>query len=247
MAVRSLSRETKRSTSKLGEQPQFAFRTWGGQRVGAGRKPWGGRARVAHVARPEHRRWLPVHVTLRAARGVPSLRNEAVFRAVRHALARASGKTFDLVHFSVQTDHVHLLVESADKGSLSRGTSGLSIRLARAVNRVIGRRGHVWGDRYHARALYSPREVRNTLVYVLMNWRKHVRSARGFDPCTSAFWFDGWKGSIPREPPEWDQSLGCPVVPSRTWLGSRGWKRHGLIDSRELPKGSAVVAQRPPP
>src|SRR5262249_51577855 len=35
------------------------------------------------------------------------------------------------------------------------------------------------GDRYHARSLSTPREVRNALVYVLNNWRKHVRGAPG--------------------------------------------------------------------
>jgi hypothetical protein len=37
----------------------------------------------------------------------------------------------------------------------------------------MGRSGKVFHERYHARHLRSPRQVRNVLVYVLNNWRKH--------------------------------------------------------------------------
>src|SRR5207249_11291647 len=61
------------------------------------------------------------------------------------------------------------------------------------VNRVLGRCGRVWSDRFHARPLRTPREVRNGLIYVLQNWQKHVRGARGFDWRSSAIWFGGWQ------------------------------------------------------
>jgi REP-associated tyrosine transposase len=142
----------------------------------------------------------------------------------------------------VQADHVHLVVEADDRVALSHGASGLAIRLARTVNRLLRRRGRVWGDRYHARALATPREVRHALVYVLMNWRKHVHRARGLDPCASAFWFDGWQT---RAPPanqfNWNPTDEPPVVPARTWLGTTGWRRHGLVDVRECPKLPAVA------
>ena len=49
------------------------------------------------------------------------------------------------------------------------------------------------GDRYHVRALETPREVRHALVYVLQNWRKHLTDVRGLDPRSSAAWFTGWR------------------------------------------------------
>jgi hypothetical protein len=110
---------------------------------------------------------------------------------------------------------------------------GLTIRVARAVNRALGRKGSVWNDRYHARALSTPREVRHGLVYVLMNFRKHLRhQPRGLDPCSSAPWFDGFRDS--HQPLAGD----CPASASRTWLGSVGWRRHGLIGIYERPAGS---------
>jgi REP element-mobilizing transposase RayT len=59
----------------------------------------------------------------------------------------ASTERFRLLQFPVQHDHVHLIVEANDTQSFVRGLQGLAIRVARACNRMLGRRGAVWGDR----------------------------------------------------------------------------------------------------
>ncbi|HEY8925678.1 MAG TPA: hypothetical protein VIU64_14925, partial [Polyangia bacterium] len=85
--------------------------------------------------------------------------------------------------------------------------------------------------RYHARALRTPREVRLGLVYVLLNFRKHLRAGPGVDPRSSGPWFEGWERppSAPRAP--------SPVAPPRTWLGALGWRgAGGPIDCRETPR-----------
>jgi REP element-mobilizing transposase RayT len=188
------------------------------------------------LARPEHDRRHPVHVTLRVDRRLPSLRKQTVFLNVRRAIGRASRDSFRVVHFSVQADHVHLLVEVDGKICLSRGASGLSIRVARAVNRVLGRRGRVWSDRFHARALRSPREVRHAIVYVVMNFKKHLPSEMSIDDRSSAYWLDGWKAPPPLAPPVgWNLAETIPVRPPRTWLARTAWRRYGLIDERERP------------
>jgi putative transposase len=177
-----------------------------------------------------------VHVTMRVRPGMRSLRTDDLYSAVRDALAGASTPAFRLVQFSVQADHLHLLVEASEKRALALGLRGISIRVARAVNRTLGRTGPVWGDRYHARALATPREVRHALVYVLMNFRKHLRHCPGgLDPCSSAAWFDGF-----REGRSIDAKATSPpaVAASRTWLGTFGWRRHGLIGVRERPSGA---------
>jgi REP element-mobilizing transposase RayT len=174
----------------------------------------------------------PVHVTLRARPEISSLRGPETFPAVRRALAAASKSDFRLIHFSVQADHLHLLVEGSDSRALALGIRGLIIRVARAINRVLDHTGSVWNDRYHARALTSPREVRQGLVYVLMNFRKHVRHQPwGVDPCSSAPWFDGFRDTHHSPGGE------CPVAAPRTWLAGVGWRRHGLIGIYERPAG----------
>ena len=204
---------------------------------------------VAHRPRQAHEAGHPVHVTLRAGHEAAFLREEVVFRRVRQALAAASRQTFRVVHFSVQRDHVHLLVEAEDGAALRSGVQGLAIRVARAVNRALGRRGRVWSGRYHRRDLEGPREVPAALVYVLQNGRKHGVVARAaLDPRSSvAYLFLGFTPGGERRraalaareelaPPE-----RLPVCAPETWLARVGWivRGGGLLDPREGPAPQA--------
>src|SRR6478752_7772165 len=96
-------------------------RRWGGKRGGAGRKLEAARSTPPHRPRPPHRGRWPVHVTLRAREAIPSLRSARVFPVLRRSLAASHKEAFRVVHFSVQTDHVHLVVEGDDPISLVRG------------------------------------------------------------------------------------------------------------------------------
>jgi putative transposase len=91
------------------------------------------------------------------------------------------------------------------------------IRLALRINKLLGRkRGHVWGDRFHARELTSPREVRRALVYLMSNHLKHGAHDVGLiDPFSSAFWLDGMSRLDPVLHP---RSLPEPTRESITWL-----------------------------
>src|SRR6185503_20762307 len=95
-----------------------------------------------------------------------------------------------------------LIVEARDPRELARALQGLCIRMAKGLNRVMGRKGTVFADRYHARSLATPTEVRRALVYVLGNGRKHLTRvghrlpSSWLDPFSSAAWFDGWTVAI---------------------------------------------------
>jgi len=233
----------------LSEQLDFRFPcSWGGARIGAGRPrgPRSRRRRVPHSPRPIHRKSYPLHVTLRARWGLPPFREQVIFRSIRDALEKASrsprvGDGFRVIHFSVQRDHLHLIVEAHDSSSRSRGMQGLAIRVARAVNRLLRNRGNVWKERYHAHTLRTPREVRNAIVYVLMNAKKHGVALAGIDALSSAPFFDG----IARIAPI-DVHNG-PVAAPRTWLAGVGWRRLGLIDPRERPLSGARSVQKHAP
>lgn len=118
----------------------------------------------------------------------------------------------------------------------------IGARLARAVNRVAGRKGSVFAERYHLRLLPTPKEVRNALRYVLLNARRHAAAVHAavarLDPASSARWFDGWKvGSsrVPSPPEGPGPTHRPPVARARTWLLSVGWRRHGLLDPADVP------------
>jgi len=210
----------------------------GGARKGAGRPRLPPHARhTPHRSRARHRKANPVHVTLRAR--LSSLRTEMLSRTVL-AAARASNRDwFRITHYSIQENHIHLIVEATDTASLSSGMRGLMVRTALRVNRRLGRRGQFWADRWHGASLGSLRQVRNALVYVIQNRRKHAsrsNSRPSLDPLSSAEWFDGFREPIPRS----FHSIGPPSTsPAQTWLLRIGWKKRGLISQTESPKESA--------
>ena len=219
---------------------------WGGRREGAGRKPTkGGRRTIAHRTRPFHEANHPVHVTLKVRRGV-HLRRWATAKEIGEAIRKASTeggaaaerrRTFRVIHFSIQPDHLHLIVEATSKRALGRGMGGLASRLARRLNRKLRRRGPLFRERYHARALATPLEVRRCIAYVLTNAAKHddpipdrdTQVVDGIDPCSSARWFPGWM----RPPPAPEKPSPC--AEPRTWLATTGWRRHGLLRRSEQP------------
>lgn len=156
-----------------------------------GPKP-GLRPNVRHRERAVHKYWNPLHVTMRAVRGLPTFRAQILFAAFEFAVRTTRREDFRIVEFSVQDDHLHLIVEADDNGALARGMKSFSVRANRLFNAALGRgRGRVWGDRYHRRDLTSPRQVRNALVYCLSNYKKHQGVTSGaprIDPCSSARW-----------------------------------------------------------
>src|SRR5438105_9856760 len=191
-------------------QLSFKLRSWGGKRRHAGRNPNGTTAGVSHLVREGFPSRYPVHVTLRTLPDVGYLRGWKLFHAIRDAIHQAQERFgVRVVHFSIQGNHVHLLVEAEGAESLARGMQGLTIRLARAINRAARRRGKVFMDRYHSHILSTPPEVANALRYLLENFRHHLRpdiAPAGLDPCSSAAWV-----SVPLAP-------DAPVLPPRTWL-----------------------------
>src|SRR5690606_24678043 len=155
-------------------------------------------------------------------------------------LADSHKAGFRVVHYSLQGDHLHLVVEAHGRVELARGMQGLGIRLAKRMNARLGRRrGHVLADRYHARVLGTPTEVRRALLYVLNNARHHAAQASctypasWLDPYSSAACCAGWRDRPPDAPT-------C-TAPPRAWLLTRGWRRRGLLDS------AAVPGSTPPP
>src|SRR5436190_21715710 len=211
---------------KRSRQFTLQFPERGGARQGAGRKPKGEPALMSHAKRVALAARHPLHVTLRVESGLRSLRTPRAHNAVRVALAAgASRYGMRLVEYVVMTNPIHLICEAEGTVALSRGIKGLWVRIARALNRLWSRIGAVFADRYHCRALKSPREVRNALNYVLQNAAHHKIHFAGPDPCSSGEWFDGWKQ-------EWVERADCasPFSRARTWLLTVGWRRHGLID-----------------
>ncbi len=215
-----------RRKSRRPWQPDLPFTRRGGRRPGAGRPKEEG-AGVSHLTRAPLAARFPVHVTLRVRDGMPSLRRNRALAAIGGAFHAGHDRFgFRLNHYSIQSNHIHLIVEAKDRTALTRGMQGLSIRIAKALNRLWHRRGKLFSDRYHDHILRTPREVKNALAYVLLNLERHgILAIDGPDRCTSAQSFDGWRHHRPHP----DNPLLLPTARPRTWLLTKGWRRHGLI------------------
>jgi len=224
----------------------------GGPRLGAGR-PRSGIHHDPKQAREPFGRPAPALITLRILKGIPPLRCGALIRALRESFRQACERDdFRRLHYSVQNEHLHLLVEAEDNVALGRGMMSISSRVAHVVKRVFGldvngaesgkEGGKKSGKRkvldgpYHSRLLTSPRQVWNALRYILLNIRKHYQQRWGvappvqLDACSSARWLDGWTLDLPS-----DRAGPREVAIARSWLLSKGWRRHGPIDPASVP------------
>ena len=253
--------------------------TRGGKRKGAGRPPANPdlkRKNASHRRRPEHAARCPVHVTMRVAKGLPPLRCELIQKLLKEVLKAQSrrdyGTGFQVVHFSIQDNHLHVAaeakgaaaeeiarsprllsqrarrgLETKDRDMIRRGIAGLAISFARRLNKLLRRRGKVWAERHHRRDLTTPTDVRNTLFYIFQNFRRHGTRVHGIgatDRFSTAPSFDGWLDAL--DTPE---SLGDTEPwrpPTRTWLLGRGWLRGGgLLSTGEAPPLSPHVRFSP--
>ncbi len=190
------------------KQVPFRFRTHGGKRKNAGRKPNGTRAGVSHLARERFARLLPVHVVVRFADHVYNLRSRRCFSALSRAFGAAAERFgVRIVQFSVQGNHVHLVVEAESNEALARAMKGFSVRVARGLNRVMHRRGAVLADRYHSHVLRTPTETRRAVRYVRNNGVQHATVAHVDQ--------DSYASHA--------SHVSLPVP--HTWLLREGWRR----------------------
>ncbi len=230
------------------KQLKFEKKSWGGRRAGAGRKKIL-LSEPSHIKREIVTQKTPVHVTLKIHKGLPSLRQTNIFLLIAKAIAKARSHGLRVIHFSVQSNHLHMLVEANSHHEFVRGMQSLTIRLAKAIKKSLGSAGDkiakVFLGRFHSRVLKSPAEVKRALRYVLQNTAKHLgrgkREPLVLDQCSSVHMLENPRtlfGSraetkyarefFKRGPPPLHQrvakSVGEFLSKPRSWVLVRGWK-----------------------
>ena len=118
---------------------------WGGARKGAGRKAGPGRRPTPHRVRPAHKASHPVHLTMRAVRGLPSLRRPAMYRVALPASPGRRAGRFGWCSSPYSAITCICWWRPATKNALSGGARGLAIRSARRLNRHLGLGGQGLG------------------------------------------------------------------------------------------------------
>lgn len=200
---------------------------WGGKRRGAGRPNRSGQ--VSHGKRPHVNFKKPLHITMRMKDRLASLRNKVMLKQFKLAASQAMGFGVHVIHFSLQKNHIHMIVEAKDNLALHRGMKSLNGRLGKKIRRLSGGRGAAWAGRFHLHVLNTPSEMKRALEYVLLNQAKHRHFIEHIDEFSSGYSFRNWReligrrfrGLIAQQVDFRDQGLSPP----RSWLCSRGWIR----------------------
>jgi REP element-mobilizing transposase RayT len=248
-------KDVNRMREKLRGAPTFPWMNHGGVRQGAGRKAEkdadGKRVHSSHAVREQFTWNRPVHVTVRVRAGLPSLRGKELAPVVLKALEAGNEREgFRLVHFSVLSNHVHLICEAEGPKALGAAMKGLNVRIARAINKALELTGAVIEERYHLEVLGSPAQVRNAVDYVLRNGEKHgahcaVRHGDRRpcpDPLSSAAWFAHWKESELNVLAA--QSSATIVRPAQCWLLREGLRQVERLPMRGAPPGHRRAVER---
>lgn len=225
--------------SRQPKQLVLEMNTWGGARVGAGRPAANERPEVAHVARRFGKPSQPVHVTLRLREGLPSLRQPAPWAAIVALMIALRERTdFRVVHYSVMRNHLHLIIEADGREQFFDGMKALLARLALQLNALFERKGRLFAGRYHSHVLSTPDEVRNAILYVLLNTRKHAAetgdhyAVHWLDPYSSAATFREWSRPISTS----TRDVG--TSPAQTSFLREGWRKAGSLDPTTIPGGT---------
>ncbi len=152
------------------KKKQLDFNLYNGSR--GGRRPDSGRKRihsrgVAHRKREDVSKKTPLHINFKFK---TAIRNKDNLKLLKRAIINARSHGLRIIHFSLQYNHVHLIIESENNASLTKGMRSLTVTFAKGL-----KKGRVQLERYHLHVLRSLRESRNAVNYVLFNQQKHEK------------------------------------------------------------------------
>ena len=139
---------------------------------------------IRYIKRAHIRKPTPLHLTIKLIRA--DIQNKIILKALRRAIMRARLQGMEIIHYSLEHDHVHLYAEARDNGTLAQGMKALGVTLAKRINGYFKSKGSCYKTRYHLRILKSASEVKNVLNYILKNGIKHKRTKNVVDPYNSA-------------------------------------------------------------
>lgn len=212
---------------------QFEFKKvkgWGGKRSGAGRPNKS--QTVNHMKRTEVNFKVPLMITMKLKPGLKGLRTKKMLKKFEQCGKEVKKFGLHILHFSIESNHIHFKAEARDNQSLGSGTKSLGARLGKAVRKEIGGKGSVFAGRYHLKALKTPTETRNAMAYVLLNQSKHQKRHPYPDEFSSAIHFYDWKALLGKNigPVLANWKMRKKPLPDylsepRSWLAREGWRK----------------------
>jgi putative transposase len=139
----------------------------GGRRPGAGRKRIHSTG-VSHLKREVVTKRVPQHINFKFK---CSIRNKDSLKLLKRSIKNAQKMGLKIIHFSLQSNHIHLITEAENNEVLTKGMRALTITFAKGLNK-----GRVQLERYHLHVLKTLREIKHAVQYVLFNEQKHTKN-----------------------------------------------------------------------
>lgn len=115
------------------KQKQFNLNLYKGSR--GGRRPGSGRKRihskgVAHREREKVSGRTPLHINFKFR---TQIRNKLCLRLLKKAILNSRSHGLRVIHFSLQHNHVHLIVEAESNSVLTSGMRSLTVTFAKGL------------------------------------------------------------------------------------------------------------------
>jgi len=199
------------------------------------------RAACPHAARPALASRYPVHVVLKLDPSLPNLRGRQPVRVIERCLRTGKERrAFVWCTFRSSRITCNLIVEALGAKALSAGIKGLSVRLARRLNTLLGRKGRVMIERYFGPSCARRRRSAGVCATCCSIGGGMTRSAGGLGTGAGRSLFVRSllrrlaRGRATPPPPE----ERC-VSPPRLWLLTTGWRSRGLISVDAVPGPAA--------
>lgn len=139
--------------------------SWGGRRPGSGRKRLHSKG-VAHRTRELVTKRTPLHINFKFK---TLIRNKHCLKLLKKAIINARSHGLRILHFSLESNHVHLIIEALDNQTLTKGMRSLTVTFSKGVAK-----GRIQIERYHLHILKTLKETKNAIHYVLFNHQKHT-------------------------------------------------------------------------
>ena len=140
---------------------------------------------IRHIKRPKISRLTTLHLTIKVRSNKADIKSKKILKALHHAIKRARLKKLRVIHYTLEFNHLHLLIECESHKTLHQGMQAFGISLSKAINRIKKLKGTVYKHRYHLKKLATRRELKNALHYIFNNGKKHKRTNSILDPYNS--------------------------------------------------------------
>lgn len=132
---------------------------------------------IRHTHRPVFKKPASLHLTIKIAKEKSNLKNKEVLSILKRAILNSRKMGLRVIHFTLEYDHIHLLIEAENNHLLGKGMQSFGVTLSKAINKLKKTSGQVYRHRYHFRKITSARQLKNVMNYIFRNGLKHGTSA----------------------------------------------------------------------